>query len=532
MTTNEKNIDSEKAAGRYSQWRGGLSRRRFLSSTAAVTGTFFLAKIDVVAKGLNALAGTKIAAAKTIDYSVLQSKIKGTLVAAGSPDFAAKTAAMVWNEVKPDRSPDVIVSVKNDDDVVEAVNFAREHGLKVVVHGGGHTWCGLAVRNGGMTIDLTDLTEATIDKENSKAVIQPVISNRDVAKKLGEQGLAFPIGHCPTVKASGYLLNGGMSWNMGHWGPAVFSVEAVEFVTADGKKVKASATEHPDLFWAARGCGPGMFAVATRFHLKCFPLPKAIMTSTYVYSLDDLKEVAQEVTDIGWNKMPDKVELSIFMIKAPAELAEKCKKYNGMCCMISAVAFADTEEEGKAALAHLEKGKVAAKALSKTLNESSNFAKLAEVSGATWPERHRNFCENQGSNKNPVDILMALRDKFVEAPSHKSVVVFCQSTGGHNLVQTKPDMALSMNARSYGGIWTIWENATDDAKNKKWHDEMTAILRPFTAEHYIGETDIVEDNSRAKGSYTPEKWKKLNDIRAKYDPQGVFFGFLGGIKKS
>jgi hypothetical protein len=196
------------------------------------------------------------------------------------------------------------------------------------------------------------------------------------------------------------------------------------------------------------------------------------------------------------------------------------------------VAFADTEEEGKAALAHLEKGKVAAKALSKTLNESSNFAKLAEVSGATWPERHRNFCENQGSNKNPVDILMALRDKFVEAPSHKSVVVFCQSTGGHNLVQTKPDMALSMNARSYGGIWTIWENATDDAKNKKWHDEMTAILRPFTAEHYIGETDIVEDNSRAKGSYTPEKWKKLNDIRAKYDPQGVFFGFLGGIKKS
>ena len=66
---------------------------------------------------------------------------------------------MVWNGIKPDRSPDVIVTVMDDDDVVQAINFARENGLKVVVHGGGHTWCGLAVRNGGMTIDLSRLTE-------------------------------------------------------------------------------------------------------------------------------------------------------------------------------------------------------------------------------------------------------------------------------------------------------------------------------------------------------------------------------------
>ena len=152
-------------------------------------------------------------------------------------------------------------------------------------------------------------------------MIQPVISNRELARRLGEHGLAFPIGHCPTVKAGGYLLNGGMSWNMGHWGPACLSVEAVEFVTADGKLIKASATEHQDLFWAARGCGPGMFAVATRFHLKCYPLPRAIAASNYYFSLNDLREAVDEVVALG-RKMPDKVELSIFLIKAPAELAE------------------------------------------------------------------------------------------------------------------------------------------------------------------------------------------------------------------
>lgn len=127
---------------------------------------------------------------------------------------------------------------------------------------------------------------------------------------------------------------------------------------------------------------------------------------------------------------------------------------------------------------------------------------------------------------------MALRDKFVQAPSAKTVIVFCQSTGGHNLVHTRPDVALSMEARSYGGIWSIWEHADDDAANKKWHDEAAAILSKFTAEHYIGETDYVEDNRRVEKSYTPEKWKKLEATRAKYDPQGVFFGFLGGIKPS
>lgn len=205
-----------------------------------------------------------------MNWEALRKRIKGSLVTPSDQAFESVKVAMVWNEIKPDRTPDVIVTVKNDDDVVEAINFARENKLKVVVHGGGHTWCGLAVRNGGMTIDLSQLSELTVEKANNTASIQPVISNRELARRLGEYDLAFPIGHCPTVKASGYLLNGGMSWNMSQWGPACLSVLAVELVTASGKKVRASATEYPDLFWAARGAGPGMFAVATRFHLQCY----------------------------------------------------------------------------------------------------------------------------------------------------------------------------------------------------------------------------------------------------------------------
>lgn len=463
-----------------------------------------------------------------MDWKILQSRITGQVVSADSPDFVAIREAMVWNKIKPARSPDVIVKVKNDNDIIEAVKFARINGLKIVVHGGGHSWCGLSVRNGGMIIDLSQLNDVKIDKALKKAVIQPVISNRELAHRLGEHDLAFPIGHCPTVKASGYLLNGGMSWNMSQWGPAVLSVEAIEFVTAEGIQLKASAEEHPDLFWAARGCGPGMFAVATKFHLNCFLLPKAIMTSSYYYSLDDLESVVEEVTKLGW-MMPEFVELSIFLMNAPAELTEKCNHRNGKLCMITAVAFANTKEEGITALKILEKGELVTKCLSKSINEPTNFESLAEISGATWPEHHRNLCENQCSKAKPVDILMALREKIVEAPSTKSVIVFCQSTGQHNLLRPYAEIALSLDAQSYGGIWTIWENAADDDANYNWHNACTDILKKYTDRPYIGETDIVQDNSRVQKSFSSEKWKRLEQIRAKYDPEGVFFGYLGGL---
>ena len=92
-----------------------------------------------------------------MNWDALRGRIKGKVILPPAPDFGAARDAMVWNNIKPGRSPDVIVTVKNDDDVAEAVKFAKGNGFEVVVHGGGHTWCGLAVRDGGMTIDLTDL---------------------------------------------------------------------------------------------------------------------------------------------------------------------------------------------------------------------------------------------------------------------------------------------------------------------------------------------------------------------------------------
>ena len=106
--------------------------------------------------------------------------------------------------------------------------------LKIAVRGGGHSWVGFPLRDGSLLIDLGRLKRARINPEARRATIQPAINGRDLNRQLAEHGLAFPVGHCPSVPMSGFLLNGGLGWNSNAWGPACFSVEAARVVTAGG----------------------------------------------------------------------------------------------------------------------------------------------------------------------------------------------------------------------------------------------------------------------------------------------------------
>jgi FAD/FMN-containing dehydrogenase len=191
-----------------------------------------------------------------VDSARLQNRIAGKVIVRDNPDYRGAWENN-WNQLRPERYPDIIVQVASDLDVVEAVKAARESGLKLAVRGGGHAWCGTPFRKGGMLIDLSRLTDVTLDPVARTAAIQPIVSNRDMMRKLEPYELAFPVGHCPQVKASGYLLSGGIGWNASQWGQAALSVTGIEIVTAAGQLITANAEQNAELFWAARGAGAG-----------------------------------------------------------------------------------------------------------------------------------------------------------------------------------------------------------------------------------------------------------------------------------
>ena len=456
----------------------------------------------------------------------LRSACKGTVTASGEAAFQEAIHGNLWNRLIPDRAPQVVVKAEDEQDIIAAIRFACENTLKVVVRGGGHNWCQPTLRHGGMLIDIQNFTKViALDVENRRAVIQPIISNRDVQKLLNPHGLSFPTGHCPQVKASGYFLGGGMAWNPTVWGSGAENVEAIELVTARGELIRASATENPDYFWAARGSGSGFFGVVTKYFLKLHPLPKAIHGSLYYFSLDDAEAVGAWLGALAPRLSPT-IEMSQFVVQAPPELQDKAAAHKGWICMVTANAFEDTPEAAKAALQPLEAGPVTP--VSGSFATPLTFEDLFNASGALWPEGLRSKVEATFSNSCPGAMMKAVVGKLREAPSPLTVflfTIFC----GPNVPTPKKNMALSMSSKVYGGPWTMWKDAADDAANAAWHEDLIATLRPFNVGYYIGESNTVKRPATAVQALSPENWQRLADLRAKYDPEGLFFSPFEGL---
>ncbi len=463
-----------------------------------------------------------------MSIDALRKACKGAVTAADEPDFKERLYGGLWNRLVPDRAPQIVVSVADEQDVIAAIRFARENKLKVVVRGGGHNWCQPSLRNGGLLIDLKNLNQViSIDGDARKAIVQPIISNREIQRVLNARGLAYPSGHCPQVKLSGYLLGGGMSWNQAMWGYGNESVEAVELVTAEGKLITASESDNADYFWAARGAGYGFFGVATRYHLKLYPLPEAIHAVSYYYSLDEAVSVAQWLGNTA-SKLSPTIELSFFLLTAPHELKDKAVSNGGKVCMVSATVFEDSAEAAQAALKPLDNCPAIERCLWQTPAKPVVFEELFDASGALWPEGMRNRVKAIFSNSNPGEIVQAVSQHMAKAPSLTTLVLFAIFTGP-NVPASLPNAALSLSARIYGGPWTMWQHAADDDANTAWHQECVALMKPYITGYYIGETDPVAFPSEATGAFSPESWKRLADLRDKYDPDGVFFGFFDGL---
>ena len=456
----------------------------------------------------------------------LKTACTGEVIAADDPRFPEAIHGNLWNRLIPDRAPRLVVQAADEDDIVAAVRFARANRLKVVVRGGGHNWCQPTLRRGGVLIDIRTFTKViSIDVENRRAVIQPIVSNRDVQKALNPLGLAFPTGHCPQVKASGYLLGGGMAWNPTVWGSGAESLEAIELVTAQGELIRASETENPDFFWAARGAGSGFFGIVTKYYLKLHPLPKAIHGSQYYYRLEDAPAIGAWLGDTA-PTIPPTVELSQFLLQAPPELRDVAAAQNGWLCMVTATVFEETPEAARAALHLLERSPI--RPLSSSIAAPLDFEQLFDASGALWPEGLRSRVEATYSDHSPGDMMQAVLHLLPNAPSATTVflfTIFC----GPGVPAPPKDMALSMSSKVYGGPWTMWRDADDDQVNADWHQEMIATLRPYNIGYYIGETNTVERPASAVQAFSPTKWQKLCALRDKYDPDRVFFDYFDGL---
>ena len=513
-----------------------ISRRALLSAGLAggssiVVGGSFLNNRSAAARQAVQQTAKQQAVSGRLSPAALKSQFgfRGGVLEPSDPGFEQTAFGELWNKLQPKRHPQIIAQASDEQDVVAAVKFARAAKLKLTVRGGGHNWCNPSLRDHGLLIDLTNLNRViSIDAGARKAVLQPIISNRQVQTELNAHGMSFPTGHCPEVKLSGYLLGGGMSWNHGVWGPGVGSVEAIEVVNAKGDVITASAADNPDYFWAARGCGPGFFGIALRYHVRLYPLPRAIISSAYYYPSEHLVKLGKWLDQLA-PRLPSSVELSLFVVQAPPELADKTSAGNHKVALVSAVMFADSADVATSTLSALDSYPSLDQCLSRSGAKQTNFTALFDASGALWPSDLRSKVDAMFYNAPLAELCHAIKDHVAIAPSPRTVLLFVVYTGKNRPPATPADAAFSMTGKLYGGPWTMWAASDQDAANRSWHDKCVQLLKPHVAGHYIGETDFAGHPEFARLSYSPAAWERIGSLRKKLDPQGLFFDFSDGL---
>ncbi|SCK12290.1 FAD-binding oxidoreductase [Streptomyces sp. WMMB 322] len=438
----------------------------------------------------------------------------------GDPDYERKRAEAVWNGLKPERFPELIVRVASAEEIPQVLAHAREQGLRVSMRSGGHHWSGSQLREGALLLDLSRLQHCDVDPDSSTAVVGPAVTGRTLGAELARHRLAFPLGHSPAVALGGYLLSGGLGWNSRELGPACSYVEEIEAVTADGRTVRCSENENPDLFWAARGAGPGFFAVATRFKLRLLPHPGSIMSVSFTFPLSEADPVGNWALHTALERPPN-IEVSLVLTAAARGVSGP-----GPRLRIAASAFAPSRQEAADALAPLANCPFASRAVDSESPHPTTFRDLYGGRAATWPPEQRYAVDTLWSPE-PYETQLARSAHLIDrAPSPDSYVLVPVEP-----VAPDPDglrhMAFSDLGSSYLTAFAVWDDPADDEANTRWlRQGMDALDPQGIGSHYIGEADLGAGSSRARRSFTPADWEQLRLLRERWDPTGLFEGYL------
>jgi FAD/FMN-containing dehydrogenase len=208
---------------------------------------------------------TRAAMFSADDVQALAGQLQGKIVRPG--DVAYEAARCV--HVASDAMPALIVRCAATADVVAAVSFACAHNLDAAVRSGGHSIAGYGIVDGGIVIDLSPMKTIEVSADAQTARIGAGLTWEEVARALHPQGIGITAGDTPSAGVGGLTLGGGIGWFVRKYGMTIDRVRAIEVVTADGRVVMASETEHPDLFWGLRG--GGNFGIATSFEVALHP---------------------------------------------------------------------------------------------------------------------------------------------------------------------------------------------------------------------------------------------------------------------
>jgi FAD/FMN-containing dehydrogenase len=435
------------------------------------------------------------------DAALLRRTVRGEVVLPG--DVAYEQARRVWNGMI-DRRPAAIAYVAGSDDVVAAINFARSRDLLVAVRAGGHNIGGASVCDDGIVIDLSRMKKIEVDPVTRTVRAQAGLNLGEFDAATQAHGLATTMGVNADTGIAGLTLGGGFGKLGRKYGLTIDNLISVEIVTADGRLLRASASEHQDLFWAIRG-GGGNFGIVTSFEYRLFPVGPVLLAGTILHPYDRARE-AMRFYQAFASTAPDELSLDAALATTPS----------GERVFGVSVCYVGPIEEAEKAIKPLR----AYRTPIQDQIAPRSYVEIQSAGDAIFPRGRRYYWKAQFLRELSDAAIDTLLSAYATAPSESLLVL--QHVGG--AIARVPATATPYANRD--ALYdcfpiSIWDNPAEDATRIRWARELWEAMRPFSTGGVYANNLGEEGTERIEAAYG-ENYARLLALKNKYDPSNFF----------
>ncbi len=424
-------------------------------------------------------------------------------------------AVLLWNGMIKKR-PALVVRPASTQDVVRTVNFVRDHQLLLSIKGGGHNIAGLALSDGGVTLDMSGMKVIEVDVDALLTRVGPGCTLGDVDRATQEHGLAATLGFVSLTGAAGLTLGGGFGYLSRRFGWTVDDLEEVEIVTADGTVQRSSRTVNPDLFWALRG-GGGNFGVVTEFVYRLHPVGPDVMAGLIAWpaaQAEGVLDLYRQVTETASRELT----IAVLMRNAPpAPWVPEAAHGTPIIALV--VCHSGSLEQAEADLAPI---KAHGQPLADMIQVKSYVAQQS-MFDATQPKGMHYYWKSEFLPGLSDGVLATYRAQFVDDKAPANQIVLFHIGGALN-DHPEDDGAIGNREAAYACvIQSMWrEDDPRGSSNRAWVRSSWEALRPFsTGGNYVNFQTEDEADERTVESYR-DNYQRLEAIKAIYDPSNLF----------
>jgi hypothetical protein len=457
--------------------------------------------------------------------------LRGSVLTPASPAYV--NGRLLYDTRFDGVHPRAIVYCESVSDVQRTVRWARRHGIRIVPRAGGHSFGGYSTTS-GVVVDVTRMNQIG-SKSPGTAAIGAGALLIDVYAQLATQNVTIPAGSCPSVGVAGLTLGGGASYAGRKLGLTCDSLISAQVVTADGRALSCSQSEHADLLWACRGGGGGNFGIVTSFRFRTHPVGEVAYFGIS-WPWTDASAVLSAWQEFAPHA-PDELYATLYMATSP--------KGPGKSPAISSGGqFFGTASELQALLAPLVAAGTPKRVTVGQLGYLDAVMRWADCRG-TLAECHRadkstagklprltfraksDYVDQPLSNEAIQTLLGGLEANQADPGLGRAELIFDPYGGAINRVPKAATAFVHRNSLYSIQYVALWARGAAAVPNGRWLRGLYAAMRPFVS-GFAYQNYIDPELSDWQQAYYGSNFPRLVAVKRKYDPKR-FFRFAQGV---